>query len=119
MSIYQCVVDGRRISGSANAVYAWLSNGTWSARKRSNYCSDHLPHVLGKIEAHSELVYIGEVPQLEVDELSSDCTLCRATDADYTLFVDAFPRGADRRTYRARLCDEHVGVVASDVHIAL
>ena len=119
MSIYQCAVDGKRIVGSANAVYAWLSNGSWSARKRSNYCGDHIAAQIGKVESRSELVYIGEVPQVDMDELPDGCTVCRRDDAQYTLFVDAFPRGADRRTYRAKLCDEHVDTVASDVRIAL
>lgn len=119
MSIYQCAVDSKRITGPSNSVYAWLSNGSWSARKRSNYCSDHIGSQLGKVAARTELVYIGEVPQVDLDELPDGCTVCRADFAAYTLFVDAFPRGQDRRTYRARLCDEHVEAVAQDVRISL
>lgn len=119
MSIYQCATDGQRITGSANAVYAWLSNGAWSSRKRSNYCSDHIQAQLSKVASRTELVYIGEVPQVDLDELPGTCTICRRDDGLYTLYVDAFQRGQDRRTYRARLCDEHVGPVASDVRIAL
>lgn len=119
MSIYQCAVDGKRISGSANSVYAWLSNGSWSSRRRSNYCGDHISAQIGKVASRTELVYIGEVPQVDIDELPDSCTVCRNADAAYTLYVDAFPRGADRRTYRARLCDEHVDVVAQDVRISL